>query len=138
MTLKIPFVACVAVLVVLDLVWLGLIMRDFYQENIGHLFAENISWFFGIIFYVFYVAGVFIFAVLPAVRVGKLRRAVTLGALLGLLAYGTYDLTNQTTLKDWPFIVTVVDMLWGTFVTAVVSSVGFLLVRAYNKQKPVG
>lgn len=135
MKLKVPFFASVATLVVLDLLWLGVIMAGFYKENLGHLMAENVNWFFAVIFYLLYVAGVFIFAVLPSVRTGKLKRAATLGALLGFLAYGTYDLTNQATLEDWPFIVTLVDMIWGAFLTAVVASVGFLLVRAYNKPR---
>lgn len=136
MKLTIPYLGSVFTLIVLDALWLGVIMAEFYEKNIGHLRGEGINWLAAGFFYFFYIAGVFIFAVLPAVRSGKLRRAATLGALLGLLAYGTYDLTNMAVLRDWPFLFGVVDVLWGTFVTLVASSVGFVLVRVYNKEKP--
>lgn len=136
MKLTIPYLGSVFALIVLDALWLGVIMASFYEEHIGHLRGEGVNWFVAGFFYFFYIAGVFIFAVLPALRSGKLRRAATLGALLGLLAYGTYDLTNMAVLDDWPFILSLVDVLWGTFVTLVVSCVGFTLVRVYNKEKP--
>lgn len=135
MKLTIPYFGSVFALLVLDFLWIVIIMADFYEENIGHLMGDGINWFAAGLFYLLYVAGVFIFAVLPSVRAGKLRRAATLGGLLGLIAFGTYDLTNMATIADWPFVVTVVDMLWGTFLTAVLASLGFLLVRAYNKPK---
>jgi uncharacterized membrane protein len=135
MKLSIPFAASVVLLAVPDLIWLGLIMDEFYQANLRHLMAGNINFLAAIAFYLLYTAGLFLFAVLPAVRAGKMRRAATLGVLLGLLAYGTYDLTNQATLKDWPFIVTVVDMAWGAVLTGALSVFGFFLVRVYNKPK---
>lgn len=135
MKLLIPYLLSVALLVVVDLVWLGVVMVDFYQGHLGHLMAGKLNWFAAIVFYPLYVAGVYIFAILPAVREGKMLRALTLGVLLGLLAYGTYDLSNQVTLREWPLTVTLVDMAWGAVITGVISMAGFLLVRLYNRPK---
>lgn len=140
MKLTVPYLASVGALIILDALWLGVIMRDFYDEGIGHLRADGVNWIVAGLFYFFYVAGLFVLAVLPALRGGKLKRVATLGALLGLFAYGTYDLTNLAVLEDWPFLLSVVDVLWGTFVSMAVSCLGFVLVRRYNKERvtPVG
>ncbi len=135
MKLGIPFLISVVVLLVLDLLWLGVIMGGFYDEGIGHLRREGFGLIPALIFYVLYTGGVYLFAVLPAIRSQKMQRALTLGVLLGFLTYGTYNLTNLAVLQDWPVLLTVVDMLWGAFLTGVLSVVGFLLVRMYNKKK---
>ncbi len=137
MKLRVPFVATAALLAVLDLAWLGFIMAGFYNEHLRHLLADGVAWLPAIAFYLLYTAGLYLFAILPAVREGKARRAATLGVLLGLLAYGTYDLTNQATLEDWPFVVTIVDMAWGAVLTGALATFGFFLVRLYNKPKRI-
>lgn len=135
MKLGIPFGASLVILAVLDLIWLGLIMPGFYRANIGHLLSDTVAWLPAIAFYFLYTAGVFLFAVLPAMRERSIRRAATLGLLLGLLAYGTYDLTNQATMRGWPFVVTLVDMAWGAVLTGAVASAGFVLTRMYNRPR---
>lgn len=101
----------------LDAVWLSTMTATLYQPALGHLMAAQIDWRAAALFYPGYLAGVVWFAVRPALTSGRSRDALVHGALLGLLAYGTYDLTNQATLKDWPWLVTAVDLAWGTFVT---------------------
>jgi uncharacterized membrane protein len=135
MKLGVPYAGTIAAFLVLDFLWLGVVMPEFYRSQIGHLMAEGVNWLAAVVFYVMYVAGIFIFAVLPALRNGKGRRAALLGALLGLVAYGTYDLSNQAVLEDWPLLVTVVDILWGSFLTAITSVIGFSLVWLYNQPK---
>jgi len=130
----IPYLICVTLLVVCDLLWLGVIMPDFYRENIGHLMSGTVVFAPAVVFYFLYVAGAFVFVVLPAVREGKAMRALTLGVFLGLVAYGTYDLTNHATLRDWPLAVTVADMLWGALLTGLVSLVGYMAVRRAEKK----
>jgi uncharacterized membrane protein len=76
------------------------------------------------VFYAIYVVGIVVFAVAPALSSGRWTTAAGMGALLGLVAYATYDLTNQATLRDWPLSVTIADLCWGTFVTAVAASAG--------------
>ena len=108
-----------------DMVWLGLVAKTFYRKHIGHLMAGRLNWPAALIFYFLFIAGIIIFAVLPAVEKGSFGRAVLLGALFGLFTYATYDLTNLATLKDWPLIVTVADIAWGMVLTATVSGAGY-------------
>lgn len=82
-----------------------------------------------LLFYLVYVVGVLVLVVLPALDAGSLAKAVLGGALLGLVAYGTYDITNLSTIQGWPVIVAVVDLAWGTTLTAVVSAAGYLVGR---------
>jgi sigma-B regulation protein RsbU (phosphoserine phosphatase) len=107
--LKIYLSALVAFLV-LDLIWLGAVARGFYRKQLGFLLAEQVNWWAAICFYLLFVAGVLVFAIAPGLQANSLARAVLLGGLLGLVTYATYDLTNLATLKDWPLIVTLVDL----------------------------
>jgi uncharacterized membrane protein len=108
-----------------DMVWLGLVARGFYQKHLGFLLRESPNWTAAIIFYLLFVAGLLVFAVLPALRNDSVKHVLALGAFFGLITYATYDLTNQATVKQWPVIVTVVDLAWGTVLAATVSLAGF-------------
>ena len=117
----------VPVFFAVDMVWLGLIAKPFYARHIGHLMAAKVRWTPALLFYFLYIAGILFFAVLPAVERGSLGRAVLAGALLGLLAYATYDLTNLATLRDWPLLVTVIDLVWGMVLTGGVAALSYLI-----------
>jgi uncharacterized membrane protein len=117
----------VPVFFAIDMVWLGLIAKPFYAKHLGHLMAAKVRWTPALLFYLLYIAGILFFAVLPALDKGSLGRAVLSGALLGLLAYATYDLTNLATLRDWPLLVTIIDLVWGMVLTGCVSAAGYLL-----------
>ncbi|KQV38020.1 MULTISPECIES: DUF2177 family protein [unclassified Rhizobium] len=112
---------------VVDAIWLTTMADMLYRPLLGDRLAPQFHLAPAVFFYVIYVAGIVFFAVLPAVESGSLGKAALNGAVLGLVAYATYDLTNQATLKDWPLVVTLADMVWGGFVTAVGASAGFLL-----------
>jgi len=109
----------------IDLVWIGVVARDFYRRNLGHLLSDHVNWPAAILFYLVFVAGIVFFAVRPALEADNSLRALTYGAFLGFLAYSTYDLTNQATVRDWPTLVTVVDLAWGTVLTALVSFLSY-------------
>ncbi|MCG2785882.1 MAG: DUF2177 family protein [Anaerolineae bacterium] len=100
--------------IVLDAFWLGLIAPQFYRSQIGHLMADQVNWPAAALFYVLYIAGMVVFVTGATIRSGDLGQALVRGALFGLITYATYDLTNQATLRDWPLLVTIVDMIWGT------------------------
>ncbi len=119
------YAVIVPVLIALDFFWLGNVMKDFYRANIGHLMSDTLLLVPGAVFYLLYAAGLLYFAILPGIKTGSLMRTVLMSACFGLIAYGTYDLTNQATLKAWPFIVTFADMAWGAFVSGVVSAIAF-------------
>jgi uncharacterized membrane protein len=124
--LKLYF-AMLFVFLAVDMVWLVLVARSFYRKYIGFLMAPSPNWAAAIIFYLLFVVGILVLVVLPGLEMGSLKTTLLSGALFGLIAYATYDLTNLATLKDWPVMVTVVDLVWGTFVSTAVSGAGFLI-----------
>lgn len=117
------------VFLAVDMLWLGVVAKDFYRNNLGHLLRPDVNWAAALIFYLFYVAGTLIFATMPALEKQSLRQAVLQGALFGFFAYATYDLTNLATLKDWPLNVVLVDILWGAVLTAIVAAASFGIGR---------
>jgi uncharacterized membrane protein len=124
------FVATFVVMAVLDAIWLLGVARGFYRQHLGFLMAETPNWAAAGLFYVLYAVGVAVFAVQPAVDGGSALTAVWRGALFGLVAYATYDLTNMATLRGWPTIVTVVDLAWGTALSAAVGGIAAWAVLA--------
>jgi uncharacterized membrane protein len=112
------FLATFAVMAVLDGIWLLVVARSFYRQHLGFLMADAPNWAAAGAFYVIYAVGVTVFATMPGVEEGSALAAAWRGALFGLVAYATYDLTNMATLRGWPTILTVVDMAWGTALSA--------------------
>lgn len=127
MSLKLYLIA-LPVFFAFDMLWLGLIAKNFYARQIGFLLKPDINWVAAIIFYLIFIAGLVIFVIAPAVEKGSWLQALILGALFGLITYATYDLTNLATLKDWPLIVTIVDLAWGTALGALVSTTTYFIV----------
>lgn len=117
----------VPVFLVVDLVWIGVVARNLYQGQLGELLLESPRWGVAIAFYLLYIVGILALAAVPAHLNGSLFEAVWRGALLGLIAYATYDLTNMATLKGWSPLVTVVDLVWGAVLTAIVSTAAYLI-----------
>ena len=115
------YAATLVIFFAIDLVWLGVVAKNFYRQQIGHLLAPEVNWGAAVLFYLLFIGGLVFFAVKPALEAGSASRALGYGALLGLLTYATYDLTNQATMRDWPVVVTVVDLVWGTVVSATVA-----------------
>jgi uncharacterized membrane protein len=115
-----------------DAVWLTLTGPKLYRPAIGHLLAERVNIAAAVAFYLMYLAGVVILAVSPALRTGQWRSAALHGLVLGLVAYGTYDLTNQATLKLWTTRLTLLDMGWGGVLTTAAATAGFLAARKFG------
>lgn len=116
----------------IDALWLGVIARRYYVEQLSGLMRETPNMLAAGGFYLFYVAGIVFFAVAPALAAGSWKTAALNGALLGLIAYGTYDITNLATLKDWPVTVSAVDLIWGGALTGASSTGGYLAARALS------
>ena len=130
--LVIAYVAALIVMLALDFVWLRAVGPSLYRETLGDLLLSEDSFPYlppAIAFYVLYVAGIVYFAVKPAIREGHLGKAILNGALFGLFAYATYDLTNYATLRIWTLQITLMDMAWGAFLSSVGASAGYLAVR---------
>lgn len=111
----------------IDMLWLGWLARDFYREKLDFLLSDQTNWVAAFLFYLIYLGGILYFAVLPGLRAGEWQSALLNGALLGLLCYATYDLTNTATVKNWPWMVTIVDLVWGTVLTGAVSLATFFI-----------
>jgi len=112
---------------VTDMIWLGLVAKNFYKSQIGFLMKPDINWTAAIIFYLLFIVGLVLFVIMPAVEKGSWIYALLFGALFGLITYATYDLTNLATLKDWPLMVTIVDLAWGATLGALVSVITFFI-----------
>jgi len=123
--IKLYFATLIAFFAI-DLVWLGLVARTFYRKYLGFLMAPSPNWLAAVIFYLLFVVGLLVFAILPGLEAGSLKTTLRRAALFGLIAYATYDLTNLATVKDWPLIVTVVDLVWGTVLSVAVSVAGYM------------
>jgi uncharacterized membrane protein len=117
-TYGIAYLSTAVVFLALDAVWLSQMADRLYRPAIGHLMADGFSLPPAVLFYVLYIAGVVFFAVAPALESRRpVLSALGHGALLGLLCYATYDLTNQATLKGWPWHITLLDLVWGATLT---------------------
>ncbi|MBS1594187.1 MAG: DUF2177 family protein [Bacteroidetes bacterium] len=121
------YLIATAIFFAIDMVWIGFVARSFYKEKLGYLLAEQPRWAAAIIFYLIYIGGILFFAVVPALREQVWTTALVNGAVLGLLCYATYDLTNLATIARFPVVVVIVDILWGIFLTAAVSTITFLI-----------
>ncbi|MBL7852690.1 MAG: DUF2177 family protein [Cyclobacteriaceae bacterium] len=113
----------------IDLLWLGVVAKEFYRRHLGGFLSDSVNWTAAITFYLLNIIGIFIFAILPATEKESLLRAVVLGALFGFFTYATYDLTNLATLKNWPMRVVIIDIAWGIVLTATVSGAGFVILK---------
>ena len=119
---------------VLDAAWLGLVAPDFYRKHAGFIMADKPNWFATVAFYLVFILGVTFFVVYPQWQGnGGYLKVALIGALFGFVSYATYDLTNQATLKNWPVIVTIVDLLWGTILLAAVCAVSVFVLRTFVK-----
>lgn len=125
-TMVTAYAAAAVTMLGMDAVWLGIAADLLYRPLLGDILLQDFRPVPAILFYVLYVAGIVIFAIRPALETGRWSGAATRGALFGFFCYATYDLTNQATLKTWPVTVTIVDMGWGTFLTACVATAGYL------------
>ncbi len=124
------YAASLLTLFAIDLVWLGVVARGFYRRHLGATLRPDVLWLPAVAFYLIYVAAVVILVVQPAAERASLGRAIAHGALFGLAAYSAYDLTSLALVKDFPPIVALVDLAWGTALTAAVSAAGYGVARA--------
>lgn len=126
------FIFTTVVFLALDFVWLGFVAKDFYRTQIGPLLLEKPLLGVAFAFYLLYAIGIVTFAVMPALETDSWVRAMTSGALLGLIAYSTYDLTNLATLRGWSAKLALIDLAWGTIVTSLAATAGYFATRSFS------
>lgn len=120
-----------SVMGVLDYFWLGFIAKNLYASELGKLLLEKPNMMAAIAFYLIYVIGVVAFVVNPALANGSLWSALGYGALFGLVAYATYDLTNLATINGFTLKVALIDMCWGAFITAATSGATYFIISKW-------
>lgn len=113
----------------IDILWLGAIAKNLYGKYLGKLLAPKVNWTAAMIFYLLFIVGIFYFAIVPSVEAASLEDAILKGALFGFFTYATYDLTNLATLRDWPIRIVFIDIIWGSILTASVSTAGFYIMN---------
>lgn len=127
----VAYLATAAVFFGLDFIWLGKVATTFYRSQLGDMMRDRPDFVAAGIFYLIYVAGLVYFAVQPYLSGGSIGQAFLAGAILGLIAYGTYDITNLSTLKNWPLAMSLVDMAWGTVLSGTAAALGLLITRKF-------
>jgi uncharacterized membrane protein len=123
---KLYFIA-LPVFLAIDMLWIGLVAKNFYAAQIGFLMRTDVNWVAAILFYLLFIIGLVLFVIAPALEKSSWTHAILFGALFGLIAYSTYDLTNLATIKNWPLLVTIVDLIWGTVLAAAVSTITYFI-----------
>ena len=124
--IKLYFITLVAYFA-LDIAWVGFIAHSFYQNYLSFLLSPNFNWIPIVLFYLLFIVGLLVFVIIPGQQSGSLQNTLVLAAFFGLVTYATYDLINLATIKDWPILVSLVDLIWGMFVSTLVSYVSFTI-----------
>jgi len=113
----------------IDITWLAYVAPGLYKSQIGHLMSPTVNFAAAGIFYLVFIGGMVYFAIQPGIATGSAIEAMLIGGLFGLITYSTYDLTNLATLKNWPLKITLIDLTWGTSLSAATTLVVFFVVR---------
>lgn len=124
--LKMYLIAFVVFLLI-DAIWLSLIANDFYRKHLGFLMKDSPNFVAAGIFYLVFMVGLVYFVIMPGIDAASIGKILLGGVLFGLITYATYDLTNLATIKDWPLTVTIVDLLWGSFLSTAISLATYLI-----------
>jgi uncharacterized membrane protein len=130
--MMISYLLTMVVFFVIDLFWLGLIAKNIYRKYLGSLMSDTVNWAAAILFYLLFIAGIFVFVIYPSLEKQSATRALLLGAFFGLICYATYDLTNYATMKGFPLNMVIVDLIWGTTLTSIVSISGYYITKHFG------
>lgn len=124
------YIIAFIIFLAIDAIWLGLVAPKFYKSQIGHLMADKPNLAAALVFYLLFIVGVVYFVIAPGIEAQNLQKVLIAGALFGFMTYATYDLTNLATLKEWPILVTVVDLVWGTTLSTLIGLFTYLIYNA--------
>ena len=123
------YLALVGVFFVIDIFWISYVAKDLYFKMLDHLLAKPLNMKAAAVFYLIYIVGIMIFAVIPGYNAGQWTTALLWGVLFGFFTYATYDLTNLATLKDWPIKVVIIDIAWGMVLCGSVATAGYFIAQ---------
>jgi uncharacterized membrane protein len=117
---------------VIDIIWLVAVAKELYQSELGFIMRPQPNWIAAIIFYLIFIIGLVFFVINPAVEKNSWTYALFVGMLFGFITYSTYDLTNLATLKDWPLKITIIDLIWGSSLGGMVSTITFFILKLFR------
>ena len=120
------------VFLAIDMVWLLVISKDLYAKELGYLMAPTVNLLSALIFYLIFIVGLVVFVIQPAISSKSFKDLVVKAVLFGLVTYATYDLTNLATIKNWPLLITVIDLIWGMTVSVLVSVATFKISEKFK------
>ncbi|MFP4021075.1 MAG: DUF2177 family protein [Halanaerobium sp.] len=126
------YLITIIVFFAIDIVWLGSVAKNLYRDQLGFLLKDNFNAGAAAVFYLFFVAGMLFFVINRAVELSSWQYALFAGAFFGFITYSTYDMTNLATIKDWPLMITVIDIIWGSFLCAATSLISYLLINYFK------
>ena len=129
--LVLNYVVGLMVFLFMDSIWLTVIAQQMYQEQLGPVINLKFKLTAAVVFYALYVAGIVFFAVLPGLTERSWKKGLINGSLLGGLCYATYDMTNLATIEGWPVFVTIIDIIWGMFITGVTAALTIIVYGKY-------
>lgn len=128
------YIITLIIFLVIDFIWLGLVARNIYREELGFLLKENFNMLAAFTFYFIFTAGLLFFVINHALAISSWQFALFVGMFFGFITYATYDLTNLSTIKDWPLKITIIDLIWGTFLGGMSSYISYLLINFISKK----
>lgn len=123
------YLISLVIFLVIDGFWLLVVSKNLYTKEIGHLMVDNANIIVALIFYVIFLVGLVYFVINPAIESGNILKLLISAALFGLVTYATYDLTNLATLKNWPLKITIIDLIWGTSLSTIVSYLTYIIYK---------
>jgi len=113
----------------IDMVWLGVVAKGIYAKYLGYLMSPKVNWGAALLFYLLFILGLLVFVIQPALELKSVTDLLLKAALFGLVTYATYDLTNLATIKDWPVVITLIDLTWGMTLSVVVSGLSYFIIN---------
>lgn len=123
------YLIALVIFFIIDIFWLVVVARKLYQEKLGFIMSDSPNWIAAAIFYLIFIVGVVFFVINPALENESWKYALLVGMLFGFITYSTYDLTNLATLKNWPLQITIIDLIWGTSLGGLVSTITYFICR---------
>lgn len=121
------FIIAFIIFLAIDFLWLGVLSKKLYENEIGHLMKKDFNFIAAFIFYIIFIIGLTVFIIVPNIESESILKLILLAALFGLVTYSTYDLTNYATLEGFPLKIVFIDLLWGVSISTVTSLLTFVI-----------
>ncbi len=131
MKILLTFIITLLIFGAIDFLWLGVIAKNLYQQKLGFVMTDKVNWVAASIFYLMYIGGILYFVIFPDLDNDDWQATLFKGAILGILCYGTYDLTNMATIKNWSYEIVIIDIIWGAFLTGLTSALSFVITQKF-------